>query len=253
MSSIAPFSFGDQELRVVGTPDAPRFVAADVLAILNVDRTALRRLDDDEKGVDSIHTPGGEQEMTTVTESGLYSLVLGSRKVEALRFKKWVTSEVIPSIRKTGSYGTAALSEDEIVHQALQITARKVEALEAKVAEDAPKVEYVDRHVIPEQDAMTFRDASKHLGIREKDLREGLVAAGWIYKHPIGRKWTETGVEEVSEWRAYAAHAGKFCLRAQHNAPRHHNDQVRQTLYIRAAALPTVARKLGTNELEAVA
>ena len=66
---------------------------------------ALSRLDDDEKGVSSIDTLGGVQTMATVNESGLYSLIMGSRKPEAKRFKKWVTAEVLPSIRKTGSYG----------------------------------------------------------------------------------------------------------------------------------------------------
>ncbi|RCI61010.1 hypothetical protein DT376_46485, partial [Pseudomonas aeruginosa] len=66
-------------------------VAADVLASLALDRKALERIDDDEKGVNSIHTPGGIQQMTTVNEPGLYSLILGSRKPEAKRFKRWVT------------------------------------------------------------------------------------------------------------------------------------------------------------------
>jgi hypothetical protein len=74
------------------------------LSTLTSDRKALERLDDDEKGVSSIHTPGGQQEMTVVNESGLFNLMLGSRKPEAKRFKRWVTHEVLPSIRKTGSY-----------------------------------------------------------------------------------------------------------------------------------------------------
>lgn len=77
-----------------------------MLTIAN-SRDALSRPDDDEKGVHSTHTPGGEQQTTTINESGLYSLILGSRKPEAKRFKKWVTSDVLPSIRKTGAYGTS--------------------------------------------------------------------------------------------------------------------------------------------------
>lgn len=61
-------------------------------------------LDDDEKGAHIVRTPGGEQEVTIINESGLYSLILRSRKPSAKRFKKWVTSEVLPSIRKTGRY-----------------------------------------------------------------------------------------------------------------------------------------------------
>ena len=105
MSNIVAFDFESHNVRVVvGHDGEPMFVAADLLSTLNLDRKALERLDDDEKGVSSIHTPGGNQEMSVVNESGLYNLVLGSRKPEAKRFKRWVTHEVLPSIRKTGSY-----------------------------------------------------------------------------------------------------------------------------------------------------
>lgn len=105
MNQIVAFDFESHDVRVViGQDGEPMFVAADLLSTLNLDRKALERLDDDEKGVSSIHTPGGQQEMTVVNESGLFNLVLGSRKPEAKRFKRWVTHEVLPSIRKTGSY-----------------------------------------------------------------------------------------------------------------------------------------------------
>lgn len=104
-TQLIPFDFEGQRVRVVTDAQGePWFVAADVLSTLALDRKALERLDADEKGVSSIHTPGGEQEMTIVNEPGLYSLVLGSRKPEAKRFKRWVTHEVLPSIRKTGAY-----------------------------------------------------------------------------------------------------------------------------------------------------
>ena len=110
MSQIIPFEFESHALRVnLDAAGQPWFVAADVLSTLSLDRKALERLDDDEKGVSSIHTPGGAQDMTSVNESGLYNLVLGSRKPEAKRFKRWITHEVLPSIRKTGSY-TSAMS-----------------------------------------------------------------------------------------------------------------------------------------------
>jgi prophage antirepressor-like protein len=107
--NIVAFNFESSNVRVtMGENGEPMFVASDVLSTLNLDRKALERLDDDEKGVNSIHTPGGAQEMTVVKESGLFNLVLGSRKPEAKRFKRWVTHEVLPSIRKTGSYVSAA-------------------------------------------------------------------------------------------------------------------------------------------------
>lgn len=84
----------------------PWFVAKDVCDALEIEnsRNATARLDEDEKGVSIVRTPSGEQQMTIVRESGLYNLIFQSRKPEAKAFRKWVTSEVLPSIRKTGRY-----------------------------------------------------------------------------------------------------------------------------------------------------
>jgi hypothetical protein len=84
----------------------PRFVAKDVCDVLDLSDVSMSisRLDDDEKGTSKVCTPGGTQEMSIITESGLYTLVLRSNKPEAKRFRKWVTSEVLPAIRKHGSY-----------------------------------------------------------------------------------------------------------------------------------------------------
>lgn len=91
-------------VRAVTLEGEPWFVAADVCRALGIDRTQTRRLDEDEKGVYSAQTPGGQQEISIVNEPGLYALVLSSRKPEAKAFKRWITHEVIPSIRKTGGY-----------------------------------------------------------------------------------------------------------------------------------------------------
>lgn len=105
-SAPVVFSFVSTSLRVVLRDGEPWFVAVDVCEALTIgnSRMATERLDDDEKGVSSIDTPSGTQQMTVINESGLYSLILGSRKPEAKRFKKWVTSEVLPAIRRTGKY-----------------------------------------------------------------------------------------------------------------------------------------------------
>lgn len=106
VSSQPVFSFGEHSVRVVVRDGEPWFVAADVCAVLGTKnhRESLRHLDDDEKGVISNDTPGGVQQTSVVNESGLYALVLRSRKPEAKKFTKWVTSEVLPAIRKTGVY-----------------------------------------------------------------------------------------------------------------------------------------------------
>ncbi len=101
-----PEHLGHGQLRTVVREGEPWFVAADVAVVLGIGRTddAVARLDDDEKGADSIRTPGGEQTMTVINESGLFSLVLTSRKPQAKPFKRWVTHEVLPSISRTGGY-----------------------------------------------------------------------------------------------------------------------------------------------------
>jgi len=107
MSNLQIFNnseFG--RIRIVNCDGEWWFVAKDVCDILehSNSRMALERLEYDEKGVSSIDTPGGIQAMQTVNEPGLYSLILGSRKPEAKAFKRWITHEVLPSIRKTGQY-----------------------------------------------------------------------------------------------------------------------------------------------------
>jgi prophage antirepressor-like protein len=94
------------EFRVIDRQGDPWFVLSDVCQRLDLVQTAAaaRLLDDDEKDVFSMHTLGGTQKVTIINESGLYSLILRSRKDSAKKFRKWITSEVLPSIRKTGSY-----------------------------------------------------------------------------------------------------------------------------------------------------
>lgn len=101
------------KIRAVEINGEPWFVAADVCKALEISDTwnALQRLDDDEKGTCSISTLGGEQKMNIVNEPGLYTLVLGSRKPEAKAFKRWITHEVIPAIRKHGAYITPEITE----------------------------------------------------------------------------------------------------------------------------------------------
>ena len=94
-------------VRVVMHNGEPWFVAKDVCDCLDLTNTAqtISYLDDDEKGVTTNYTPGGKQEMSMISEAGLYSLILRSRKPEAKAFKRWVTHDILPSIRKTGGYG----------------------------------------------------------------------------------------------------------------------------------------------------
>jgi prophage antirepressor-like protein len=100
------FLFDQSPVRAIVQDGEPWFVAKDVCDVLDMGdpSKAVSRIDDDERGTTTVRTPGGPQEALTVNESGVYSLVFTSRKPEARRFRKWVTSEVLPEIRKTGGY-----------------------------------------------------------------------------------------------------------------------------------------------------
>lgn len=150
------------QVRVIQREGEPWFVAADVCKALEIgnSRQAIVRLDDDEKGVISTDTLGGQQQVNIVNEPGLYTLVLGSRKPEAKLFKRWITHEVIPAIRKTGGYiaGEKSMTDEELMARALLMAQNKIQqrderikalehsntALEAKVEADAPKVLFAD-------------------------------------------------------------------------------------------------------------
>ena len=128
MADITPFNFGNNTVRVIARGDQPWFVATDVASALGYRNApdATRHLDEDEKGTQNVRTPGGEQQLTIISESGLYALILRSRKPEARKFAKWVTSEVLPTIRKTGSYQSNTQSQrTALAHQlASQATAQ---------------------------------------------------------------------------------------------------------------------------------
>jgi prophage antirepressor-like protein len=106
--NLAVFTFRDNSVQVITIDAEPWFVAKDLCDVLGVknSRDALTRLDEDEKGVASTDTLGGNQDVAIVSESGMYALVLSSRKPEAKPFRKWITSEVLPAIRKHGKYET---------------------------------------------------------------------------------------------------------------------------------------------------
>ncbi len=106
-TSVIPFDFEGRSIRVaLDVQGEPWFVADDIAKSLHYRMASdlTRSLDDDERGTQIVRTPSGDQEMLVINESGLYSAILKSRKPEAKRFKRWVTREVLPTIRKTGSY-----------------------------------------------------------------------------------------------------------------------------------------------------
>ena len=191
---------------------APWFVAADVCECLEIDRTQTRRLDEDEKGVYSIQTPGGEQDMSIVNEPGLYSLILGSRKPEAKAFKRWITHDVIPSIRKHGGYiaGQEALTDMELMAKALLVSQKVIAEREARLSEAtvalqiaAPKAEYFDALV--DRNLLTnFRETAKQLHIKEREFVQFLLEKKFCYRDKRGKimpyaQHVEDGLFEIKE------------------------------------------------------
>ena len=155
--TVQVFTFEEREVRVVDRDGAPWWVAKDVCEVLGLDiASGARGLEDDEKALQIMQTLGGSQEMTIISEAGLYSLILRSRKPEAKHFKRWVTHDVLPAIRATGAY---VLPGSEAVMRALtnpdNIMAmlgnwkkdrdRRLE-LEEKVREDEPKVFFAETY-----------------------------------------------------------------------------------------------------------
>jgi prophage antirepressor-like protein len=146
-TDIVPFAFEGTEVRTLMVDGEAWFVAVDVLTVLGLDSTAKRRLDDDEMGVASIHTLGGTQSVSTVNEAGLFSLILGSRKLEARAFKRWVTHDVLPAIRKTGSYTTVQKSPMEIIkeqHQSIGILLEENESLTVRAVQAETTIDIIE-------------------------------------------------------------------------------------------------------------
>lgn len=155
-------------VRVVMVDDEPWFVGKDICESLGLtnSRMSINRLDDDEKGVSSIDTLGGTQQIQVVSESGLYLLISSSRKPEAREFKRWVNHEVLPSIRKTGSYGKPILPQT--YQEALRELADRCDVIEQQKLEltaAKPKVAFYDQ-VRESEQTLSMNDAAKLLGIK---------------------------------------------------------------------------------------
>lgn len=187
------------QVRIVECDGEPWFVGKDVAQALGYKDTinALKSHVDpeDKQGGWQITTPGGTQEMTIINESGLYSLVLSSKLPTAKAFKRWITSEVIPSIRKTGGYitGQGQLSPEELMAKALMVAQKTLAERDVRISTltvenqiMAPKAEYfddlVDRNLLT-----SFRETAKQLEIKEKAFIAFLLEKKFIYRDKKGK------------------------------------------------------------------
>ena len=141
------FNFRGQDVRTVIINNEPYFVGKDVAEILGYtnSRQALKNhVDEDDKGVSKCDTPGGKQDLVIINESGLYSLILSSKLPQAKEFKRWVTSEVLPTIRKHGMFATDELLDNQdfaiATLQKLKEEREAKKLLEATIEEQKPKV-----------------------------------------------------------------------------------------------------------------
>lgn len=173
MNALQQFTYAGQAIRTEQIDGVPWFVAADVAAVLGYSATAAltRRLDDDDKGVRDLHTPGGRQSMAIISEPGLFAAILGSQVSGAKAFKRWITHEVLPVLRKTGTYSAAP--DHQLPHsfaEALRQLADTCEQLEAV----APKVDAYDA-LMDSKGLLSMQAAAKALGygpnILYRDLR----------------------------------------------------------------------------------
>jgi anti-repressor protein len=203
MTDIVVHTFETHQVRtLIGADGEPRFVLTDLCKALNINNSSdvARRLSDSMKGVDLIDTPGGRQKVTVVTEAGMYSVVLRSDKPEAVKFQEWVTGEVLPSIRKTGSYSlqprlegaelmAAALIEAQKTIEAAQ---QRAESAEAQIEADKHHVQYSktliasNADLLVKQVAGSITAAGVHVG--PVSLFEWLRSNGWLCNNR-GRLW----------------------------------------------------------------
>lgn len=181
------FDFEGHAVRTINRDGVVWWVLADVCAVLAVAQPhhVASRLDDDEKGRAIITTPGGAQEMTVLNESGLYSLILTSRKAAAKRFKKWVTAEVLPTLRRTGTYSVGASPD---FGRVLSVAEAAIHASQNAVKALAPKAQAY--HQLSCMDGLhTLTDAAKLCGQTRNQFLSKLEAIGWIYRSGGTGRW----------------------------------------------------------------
>lgn len=199
MNNIQIFKYENNDVRTVEINGEPWFVLKDVCGVLAMDVSKIKqvsdRLDADEKGRYSVPTHGGAQETWVINESGLYNVILRSDKPEAKPFRKWVTSEVLPSIRKNGGYiaGQEQMTPEELMAKALLVANKTLAERDARISELTvqntimqPKAEYFDE-LVDRNTLTNFRETAKELGISEKAFIRFLIDKKYIFRNQRGK------------------------------------------------------------------
>ncbi|WP_254597346.1 phage antirepressor KilAC domain-containing protein [Prescottella equi] len=221
-------------------------VAADICRTLDIKdvRQAVERLDEADRCSTPIRSGKQNRRMWCVSQDGATDLVLESRKPEAKKFRRFLTHEVWPSIRDTGSYNSApALTGAELMAAALVEANKTLAVKDAAIAELAPKAAYVDEFVT-DSDLLSFRTVASTLGVAENELRKLLITNNWIYVETASR-WSESKQvkETINRYSEYSHKKSYFRRIEEHKAPRFRGE-VMHTLKITPPGAHAIARCL---------
>ena len=197
MNDVKLFQFENQKVRTLTINEEPYFAGKDVALILgygNPTKAIRMHVDDEDKGVSVLDSPGGRQQTTIINESGLYSLIMNSKLPTAKRFKHWVTNEVLPEIRQHGAYLSDQKIEeilsdpDTIIKLATQLKEEHQGRLiaEQQVNELQPKVTYYDT-ILSNPALMTITVIAKDYGMSGAEMNAKLHNLGVQYKQ--GKIW----------------------------------------------------------------
>ncbi|RKE60434.1 BRO family protein [Microbacterium sp. AG238] len=240
MTELSIFRFVGTDIRTVVIDGEPWFVLADVAMALGLARSAsavAERLDDEVRQTYPIQDRlGRTQKATIISEPGIYEVVIRSDAPASRTFRRWLTQEVIPAIRRTGTYAVQhALpqSYSEALRE-LAATVERAAELEARVAEDAPKVEAYDQ----------LMDADGYYSM------ESAAKMCRVGRNTLYRRLREAGVIQPGSTLPYQKHMRHFVLTASSWTDREGNVHPTQTTRVRPSGLPFILRKA---ELEAVA
>jgi prophage antirepressor-like protein len=181
-------------VRTVVIDGEPWFVGNDVakaLAYKDLYSATRHNVDEDDKRLCPISSTSGTQDTVVINESGLYSMIFGSKLPKAKKFKRWVTSEVLPTIRKTGSYKISDKQDSYMIDDPVERAKRWIEeqeekkALEQKIEEDKDKVGYFEE-LVDSKLLTNFRDTAKELGYSQNEFTAWLATKGYIYRDSKG-------------------------------------------------------------------
>jgi len=208
-AELVLLAYEAQSVRIVMIDGEPWFVLADlcrVLGIANAGNVASRLADED-KGIHQADTPGGRQNLTIVSEPGMYEVVIRSDKPEAVAFRRWITGEVLPSIRRTGQYGQPELDLSDPIAAIEAANARSQQAIEIAKSERAARIEAQAHARALEAPAAAWShmadstgdygvdDAAKVL-TRDPNIKIGrdrlfsfMAAEGWIFRNRATNRW----------------------------------------------------------------